>query len=85
VTEGIESFVRAMPKVELHVHLEGSIRPTTLLEFARTHGVDLPATDPEGLTRWYRPEAQRAALRDRVERELSAAADEAGMRLARPI
>lgn len=43
-----------MPKVELHVHLEGSIRPHVLLELARRNGVDLPAADEEGLRRWFR-------------------------------
>ncbi|MCL5985889.1 MAG: adenosine deaminase [Actinobacteria bacterium] len=35
--------IRAMPKVELHRHLEGSIRPTTLLELARENDIELPA------------------------------------------
>ncbi len=43
-----------MPKVELHVHLEGSIRPETLIELARRNGVSLPAGTVEGLRRWYR-------------------------------
>ena len=42
-----------MPKVELHVHLEGSMRPRVLLELARRNGVDLPASDEEGLRRWF--------------------------------
>lgn len=43
-----------MPKVELHVHLEGSIRPETLLTLAKRNGVALPATTVEGLQEWYR-------------------------------
>jgi len=42
-----------MPKVELHVHLEGSTRPETLLKLARRHGVTLPADTVEGLRKWY--------------------------------
>ena len=50
----LEQFVHHMPKVELHVHLEGSIQPQTLLELARRHRVDLPADDEDGLRRWFR-------------------------------
>ncbi|HVG10141.1 MAG TPA: adenosine deaminase [Thermoanaerobaculia bacterium] len=50
----IDSFLQQMPKVELHVHLEGSMRPHVLLELARRNGVDLPAKDEEGLRRWFR-------------------------------
>lgn len=49
----LESFIRAMPKVELHVHMEGSIRPETLLKLARRHRVKLPADSVEGLRAWY--------------------------------
>jgi adenosine deaminase len=34
-----------MPKVELHCHLEGCVRPATFIELARTHAVPLPTTD----------------------------------------
>jgi aminodeoxyfutalosine deaminase len=44
--------VRA-PKIELHVHLEGAIRPATLLEIARRNGEPLPADTVDGLRRLY--------------------------------
>ena len=50
----LESFVRAMPKAELHIHLEGAMRPATLLELARRNRVDLPAGDIAGLRDWFR-------------------------------
>ena len=50
----LEQFIRLMPKVELHVHLEGSIRPATLLALAERNGVTLPAGSVEELERWYR-------------------------------
>jgi adenosine deaminase len=43
-----ELIVR-MPKAELHVHLDGSLRPGTMLELARAARVELPSTDPEAL------------------------------------
>ncbi len=41
------------PKIELHVHLEGAIRPATLLEIARTNGEKLPAQTEDELARLY--------------------------------
>ncbi len=49
----IEKFIQAMPKVELHVHLEGSIRPETLLQLAKRHYVALPADSLDDLKAWY--------------------------------
>ena len=44
----------AFPKIELHVHLEGTIRPRTLLEIARRNGFRLPATTEHELAELYR-------------------------------
>src|SRR4051812_40616416 len=41
------------PKIELHVHLEGAIRPATLLEIARRNDQPLPADTVRGLTDLY--------------------------------
>ncbi len=50
----IHTFIQAMPKAELHVHLEGAIAPATLLTLAERHGRALPADTVEGLQAWYR-------------------------------
>ena len=50
----LRTFARQMPKVELHIHLEGSIRPATLLQLAGRNGIELPAQDVDGLQDFYR-------------------------------
>jgi len=37
-----EAFLRALPKAELHIHIEGSLEPAQLFEMARRNGIALP-------------------------------------------
>ncbi len=55
--------IRAAPKVLLHDHLDGGLRPATVIELARDIGYDrLPTTDPAELGHWFRQGADRKSL-----------------------
>lgn len=45
--------IRALPKVSLHDHLDGGLRPATLIELGADIGLELPATDPRELGDWF--------------------------------
>ncbi len=51
----IAEFIRALPKAEIHIHLEGAIQPETVLTLAQRHNmVDrLPSTDLAALRQWF--------------------------------
>ena len=46
-----KDFVHSLPKTDLHVHLDGSLRLDTILELAEERGVELPAQDRDGLAK----------------------------------
>ena len=55
--------IRAVPKVLLHDHLDGGLRPATVIDLARECGYDrLPSHDVEELTSWLRRGASRGHL-----------------------
>ncbi|GAA3842755.1 adenosine deaminase [Saccharothrix violaceirubra] len=55
--------LRAAPKVLLHDHLDGGLRPSTVIELAEESGHQgLPTTDPEALGDWFRDNADSGSL-----------------------
>ena len=53
---------RNLPKVLLHEHLDGGLRPQTLLELARERGMELPAADAASLAAWMHANADSGSL-----------------------
>ncbi len=48
-----ESFVRGLPKAELHVHIEGTLEPELMFELAARNGIDLPYDSVEEVRAAY--------------------------------
>ncbi|MEV6589563.1 adenosine deaminase [Streptomyces acidicola] len=54
--------IRRLPKAVLHDHLDGGLRPATLVELADEVGHSLPTTDPDALAVWFRESADSGDL-----------------------
>jgi adenosine deaminase len=60
------SFFTKLPKVVLHEHLDGNLRPATLLALCQQRGLDLPAHTPEALAQWIFNQANSGSLEQYV-------------------
>ncbi|HEY8589562.1 MAG TPA: adenosine deaminase [Naasia sp.] len=54
--------ISALPKVSLHDHLDGGLRPQTIVELAGEIGLALPAPDADSLGAWFRESADSGSL-----------------------
>jgi len=56
-------LLRSLPKVLLHEHLDGVLRPQTIIDLAReAHYTDIPSNDPEQLAAWFYQGANKGSL-----------------------
>jgi adenosine deaminase len=58
----LDATLRALPKVLLHDHLDGGVRPATVVELSAEVGHALPTTDPDALGRWFVEAAASGSL-----------------------
>src|ERR1700754_2398098 len=49
----LASFIRGLPKAELHLHIEGSLEPEQMFEFGRRNGIALPFRSVEEVRAAY--------------------------------
>jgi len=62
VTTPTRDEVRRAPKVLLHDHLDGGLRPQTIIDLAADCGHELPADDADALGRWFAESADSGSL-----------------------
>ena len=61
-------FLKAMPKVDLHLHLDGSVKPETVLEWAERDGVELPSRDAGAVSRLMKVQGRCGSLAEYLEK-----------------
>lgn len=60
VLQGVS--IRSLPKVSLHDHLDGALRPATILDLADDAGVEVPETDAAALADWFADRSDSGSL-----------------------
>ena len=64
---GGRTSITALPKVSLHDHLDGGLRPQTVIDLAAEIGYDLPTTDVVKLRQWFIDQSSSGSLEEFLE------------------
>lgn len=59
---GTDLDLRTLPKVSLHDHLDGGLRPQTIIDLAPSHGLVLPETTADDLAQWFATQSDSGSL-----------------------
>jgi adenosine deaminase len=66
-TKPTREIIKACPKVLTHDHLDGGLRPVTVIELAKEEKVKLPENDPVRLSEWFFRGANKGSLKEYLE------------------
>lgn len=58
----MNAFIQGLPKVELHLHIEGSLEPELMFKLAKRNGIDIPYSSPIELREAYQFEDLQSFL-----------------------
>lgn len=61
------AYIEDLPKVSLHEHLDGGVRPETIIDIAARDGIELPADTPDELADWFVEQCSGGSLEDYLE------------------
>jgi adenosine deaminase len=64
VFPGTDVIVESLPKISLHDHLDGGVRPSTIVDLATAAGIEIPASTTDQLNEWVRANADSGNLVD---------------------
>ena len=59
---GTDITIESLPKISLHDHLDGGLRPQTIIDIATEHGIELPETDADALGQWFADQSNSGSL-----------------------
>ena len=59
---GTDITIESLPKISLHDHLDGGLRPQTIIDLAGEEGIELPETDADALGKWFADQSNSGSL-----------------------